>query len=147
MENKCRWMDEAKYTILPNHACCHCFCHPSWIAAVFHLYTVTAFCLQLAATVPLAKTKSQINSQTDRGLKDWQLSSCLLHQYRFVICEVTQDISQLCLPWTLPWVFGGMVRDCACDCPFTDTLPLHPLTYNPPRFLILALTLSHWSTI
>lgn len=25
-----------------------------------------------------------------------------LHPYRFIICTVAQDISQLCLPWTLP---------------------------------------------
>lgn len=43
---------------------------------------------------------------------------------RFITCAVTQGISQLCLPWTLPWVLGGRDKVCMCDNPFTNMLPL-----------------------
>lgn len=46
IENKCWLMYEAKSTIQPKHTCFP-FCHPSWFAAFFHSYTVTAFCCWL----------------------------------------------------------------------------------------------------
>lgn len=50
--------------------------------------------------------------------------------YRFIICGVVRDISQLCLPWTAPWVLGGIAEDCRCDYLFTNPPPL--ATWTPP---------------
>lgn len=53
--------------------------------------------------------------------------------YRFIICGVVQDISQLCLPWTVPWVLGGIAEDCRCDYLFTNPPPLATWTPLLPK--------------
>lgn len=65
---------------------------------------------------------------TDSGLKIQEKKPLMAAYgpplYRFIICGVVQDISQLCLPWTAPWVLGGIAEDCRCDYLFTNPPPL-----------------------
>lgn len=97
-----------------------------------------------AAFIPLGKMERQTNREADRltdrqGVEGETAQQPSSAPTDIIICAVTQDISQLCLPWTLPWVLGGRAWDCRCDYPFTDPLPLCPQTRHP-LFLICPLT-------
>lgn len=139
IDYKCGWMAENNST--KAKACKLSFFLPSILIccrlSFLHTHRILLPIVS-AAAVALGKTVRQRGRQTssekDRGLKEKRPNSRPLHPYRFIICAVAQDISQLCLPWILLWVLGGRARRCRCDYPFTDPPTLRPQNHplNPP---------------